>query len=279
MHSLRRPTTAAACPPTARSRVAVVVGNEDGAHHCAAEIIQALTEVGFTAPAGERDLLGRRSAERQGIQRLQAATKDHQRNDRDAGVECGAPRAPAEKEPLSWNAVSHAVAWCATNRARLKHSIRSIAFRLLRERSRHTRRCRPRSLHAAFSTATRASRRVGAPPCRFRGHARDHHRRKAERRRIRRNGARGHPRPDHRGRHPHVPVSAVQHPVRLDDGDAADRRLSVRLEIHLRLQPLLVPVLAAAVHGDRDPRHGARSAATWWCSACRATTPPTTSSA
>jgi multimeric flavodoxin WrbA len=30
----------------------VVVGNEDGAHHCAAELIQALTEVGFTAPPG-----------------------------------------------------------------------------------------------------------------------------------------------------------------------------------------------------------------------------------
>lgn len=30
----------------------VVVGNEDGAHHCAAELIQALTEVGFTVPPG-----------------------------------------------------------------------------------------------------------------------------------------------------------------------------------------------------------------------------------
>jgi len=32
--------------------VVAVVGNEDGAHHCAAEICQALTEVGFTIPAG-----------------------------------------------------------------------------------------------------------------------------------------------------------------------------------------------------------------------------------
>jgi multimeric flavodoxin WrbA len=31
---------------------AVVVGNEDGAHHVAAEICQALAEVGFTIPAG-----------------------------------------------------------------------------------------------------------------------------------------------------------------------------------------------------------------------------------
>lgn len=30
----------------------VVVGNEDGAHHCAAEIIQAFTEVGFSCPPG-----------------------------------------------------------------------------------------------------------------------------------------------------------------------------------------------------------------------------------
>jgi multimeric flavodoxin WrbA len=32
--------------------VAAVVGNEDGAHHVAAEFQQALTEVGFTIPAG-----------------------------------------------------------------------------------------------------------------------------------------------------------------------------------------------------------------------------------
>jgi hypothetical protein len=32
--------------------LAVVAGNEDGAHHTAAEINQALAEVGFTIPAG-----------------------------------------------------------------------------------------------------------------------------------------------------------------------------------------------------------------------------------
>jgi multimeric flavodoxin WrbA len=31
---------------------AVVVGNEDGAHHVAAEVCQALAEVGFTIPSG-----------------------------------------------------------------------------------------------------------------------------------------------------------------------------------------------------------------------------------
>ena len=31
---------------------AVVVGNEDGAHHVSAEVCQALAEVGFTIPSG-----------------------------------------------------------------------------------------------------------------------------------------------------------------------------------------------------------------------------------
>jgi len=39
-------------PSYGKVAIAVVVGNEDGAHHCAAEIFQALTEVGFTIPAG-----------------------------------------------------------------------------------------------------------------------------------------------------------------------------------------------------------------------------------
>ena len=61
---------------------------------------------------------------------------------------------------------------------------------------------------------------------------------KAERRRRRRNRPRDRPRADHRAGHPHLPVPAVQHSVRLDEGDAAGRRLPVRLEIFLRLQPL-----------------------------------------
>ncbi len=39
-------------PSYGKVAIAVVVGNEDGAHHTAAEIFQALTEVGFTIPAG-----------------------------------------------------------------------------------------------------------------------------------------------------------------------------------------------------------------------------------
>jgi multimeric flavodoxin WrbA len=39
-------------PTYGKVAVAVVTGNEDGAHHVAAEFQQALTEVGFTIPAG-----------------------------------------------------------------------------------------------------------------------------------------------------------------------------------------------------------------------------------
>jgi len=39
-------------PSYGKIAIVVVVGNEDGAHHCAAELIQALTEVGFTCPPG-----------------------------------------------------------------------------------------------------------------------------------------------------------------------------------------------------------------------------------
>ena len=39
-------------PSYGKVGVVVVVGNEDGAHHCAAELIQAMTEVGFTCPPG-----------------------------------------------------------------------------------------------------------------------------------------------------------------------------------------------------------------------------------
>jgi multimeric flavodoxin WrbA len=39
-------------PSYGKVAIVVVAGNEDGAHHCAAELIQALTEVGFTCPPG-----------------------------------------------------------------------------------------------------------------------------------------------------------------------------------------------------------------------------------
>ena len=39
-------------PTFGKVAVAAVVGNEDGAHHCCAEIYQALTDVGFTVPGG-----------------------------------------------------------------------------------------------------------------------------------------------------------------------------------------------------------------------------------
>lgn len=39
-------------PSFGKVAIASVVGNEDGAHHCHAEIFQALNDVGFTIPAG-----------------------------------------------------------------------------------------------------------------------------------------------------------------------------------------------------------------------------------
>lgn len=39
-------------PSYGKVALVAVVGNEDGAHHVTAELIQALTEVGFTVPAG-----------------------------------------------------------------------------------------------------------------------------------------------------------------------------------------------------------------------------------
>jgi multimeric flavodoxin WrbA len=38
-------------PATGKVAVVAVVGNEDGAHHCHAEVFQALNDVGFTIPA------------------------------------------------------------------------------------------------------------------------------------------------------------------------------------------------------------------------------------
>ena len=39
-------------PTYGKVGIVAVVGNEDGAHHVIAEISQAMTEVGFTVPAG-----------------------------------------------------------------------------------------------------------------------------------------------------------------------------------------------------------------------------------
>lgn len=39
-------------PSYGKVGIVAAVGNEDGAHHVAAEVLQALTEVGFTVPAG-----------------------------------------------------------------------------------------------------------------------------------------------------------------------------------------------------------------------------------
>ena len=128
-----------------------------------------------------------------------------------------------------------------------------------------------------MSAATRSPGRV----CRMAGREADERdiRNKTERRRRCRNSPRDYSCADHRAGDPHLPVPAVQYSVRLDEGDAAGRRLPVRVEIHLRLQPIFVAVVAAAVFRARLPAAGCPSAATSSCSACRRILRPITSSA
>ena len=85
-------------PSYGKVALAVVVGNEDGAHHTAAELFQALTEVGFTIPAG---VLGRRGDGRQGIQGFLEDPESRGRMDTAAGVQCRAPRASAQEAKIS----------------------------------------------------------------------------------------------------------------------------------------------------------------------------------
>src|SRR5262245_55162203 len=72
---------------------------------------------------------------------------------------------------------------------------------------------------------------------------------KEERGRYCRDRARDLSRPHYRARYPYLPVPALQYSIGLDEGDAARRRLPFRVEILLRLQPLFVAVLPAAVPG------------------------------
>ena len=61
----------------------------------------------------------------------------------------------------------------------------------------------------------------------------------ARRRRFARDDQGDRPGAAHRARHSHAAVPALQHSLGLDDPDAADRRLCVRLEIRLWLFELL----------------------------------------
>src|SRR6185437_13115198 len=72
-------------------------------------------------------------------------------------------------------------------------------------------------------------------------------RNKTKGRRYCRDSPRDFPRVDHRPGDPHVPVPALQYPLRLDEGDSAGRRLSVRVEIFVWLQPLLDTFFASNI--------------------------------
>ena len=79
------------------------------------------------------------------------------------------------------------------------------------------------------------------------------------------------PRAASRAGRPHSSVPALQHSVRLDEADAAGRRLSVRLQIHYGYSRYSFPFEPDLVHAAASSAPSP-SAATWSCSSCRATT-------
>ena len=109
-------------------------------------------------------------------------------------------------------------------------------------------------------------------------HERGFRRRQGRRQRLARDGQDRHTCADPGDHCPHLLLSALQHPVRLDEGHAAGGRLPVRLQAVLRLQPLLLPLRprSRSTVASSGP---SPSAATWSCSSCRATPTRTTSSA
>ena len=87
-------------PSYGKVALAVVVGNEDGAHHTAAELFQALTEVGLTIPAGGVTywVVGDGG---KGIQGLLEASEGRGRQDTAVGVQRRASRALAQGAEIS----------------------------------------------------------------------------------------------------------------------------------------------------------------------------------
>ena len=114
-----------------------------------------------------------------------------------------------------------------------------------------------------------ASERVPASSQACRGELPHERRGRRDAREERREGhrPRRHPRAHPGAARAGLPVPALQHSVGLDDPDAAGRRLSVRVEIQLRLQPLFLPVRAQPVlrahlgQGARPRRRGRVQAA------------------
>src|SRR5260370_888086 len=73
------------------------------------------------------------------------------------------------------------------------------------------------------------------------------HRSKTERGRLCRDRAGHLPCADHSLRDPNIPVSALQHSLRVDEGYAARRRLSFRVQVFVRLYALFTTGIASAV--------------------------------
>ena len=74
-------------PSYGKVAIAAVVGNEDGAHHVAAEVLQALLEVGFSAPPGGVPYWVGEAMGFGQLHRSQDHAQGGRRLDADAGVE------------------------------------------------------------------------------------------------------------------------------------------------------------------------------------------------
>jgi multimeric flavodoxin WrbA len=88
-------------PSYGKVALAVVVGNEDGAHHTAAELFQALTEVGFTIPAGGVTYWVGEAMGGKEYKDFWKPPKGRGRLDTAVGVQRRASRAPAQEAEIS----------------------------------------------------------------------------------------------------------------------------------------------------------------------------------
>ncbi len=83
-----------------KAAAVAVVGNEDGAHHVVAEVLQALNDVGFSIAGGGRHVLGRRGDGLGRLRRRGAETGHHGRGHEDGGGQHRTPGTPAGRRAV-----------------------------------------------------------------------------------------------------------------------------------------------------------------------------------
>jgi len=89
-------------PTYGKVAIAAVVGNEDGAHHCGAELFQALAEVGFTIPSGGVTYWVGEAMGDKDYKDLKVTPKVLRDWTPHAGLQCGASGARVARQRLSW---------------------------------------------------------------------------------------------------------------------------------------------------------------------------------